>query len=131
MRPRRTSSRIAQSTALVVLACCLGWSIPALGTGGHPGQLTGAQEAEPQEVKPPAAETPSAIVDGIAWFGTATMDVLVIRPLALVATAVGACLFVPAAAMSVAEGKDSRDQVLSQFVLQSWNYAITRDIGDL
>ncbi|HXK22165.1 MAG TPA: hypothetical protein VMS55_05750 [Myxococcota bacterium] len=79
----------------------------------------------------PANEPQSPIVDGIAWIGTTTMDVLVIRPLALVATAVGACLFVPAAVMGLAEGKDSRDQVLSQFVLQSWNYAISRDLGDL
>jgi hypothetical protein len=62
--------------------------------------------------------------------GDVLMDVLVVRPFAFVGTAVGAILFVPAAALASPGGMDKIETALDQFVLVPWEYAAERPLGE-
>jgi hypothetical protein len=62
--------------------------------------------------------------------GDVIMDVLVVRPFAFVGTAVGAILFVPAAALTSPGGMSAIRTALDQFVLVPWEYAAERPLGE-
>jgi hypothetical protein len=64
------------------------------------------------------------------YTGDVLMDVLVVRPFAFIGTAVGAILFVPAAALTSPGGMDSIQTALDQFVLVPWEYAAERPLGE-
>ncbi len=64
--------------------------------------------------------------------GTAVVvDLLIIRPLAVVATCVGLGLFVPAALLSMADYPDSVEEAWELFVLAQARTVYERPLGDL
>ncbi len=61
---------------------------------------------------------------------SAGFDLLALRPLALVTTAVGACFFAPAALLSAPAGLDRSKDALDLFVLAPWEDLATRPLGE-
>lgn len=57
-------------------------------------------------------------------------DVLVLRPVAAITTAVGAGLFVPAALLSAPNGKDVVEEAWERFVLRPGQQLWERPIGE-
>ena len=60
----------------------------------------------------------------------AIFDVVIIRPLQLGVLMVGAVAFVPVAAMTAANGRDSFDEALEMFVTSPMHDVFQRPLGD-
>lgn len=80
---------------------------------------------------------PMAIADS-GWEGSKTekvlaqtVDVILIRPLAILRTVVGAAAFLPAALLASPGGRAKVEEVYELFVTNSADYAFRRDLGDL
>lgn len=58
------------------------------------------------------------------------IDVMVVRPLATIAVAVGAAFFVPAVILTSPNGKDAMHQALEKFILIPSENAFQRPLGD-
>jgi hypothetical protein len=58
------------------------------------------------------------------------VDLLVIRPCALVTAATGAALFVPAVILSAPNGKDSMTEAYDRFVREPGEYFASRPLGE-
>ena len=112
-------------TATALLASLL-LAAPALADGE-------ATYEDPVEEVPLSKTPPPEATDEEApaiYPGDVIMDVILVRPLAFVATAAGAVLFVPAAALGVAGGKNAIETALDRFILVPWEYAATRPLGE-
>jgi hypothetical protein len=77
--------------------------------------------AQPQE--PIEAPPPNPFVAGF--------DVVILRPLGLVATAVGAVLFVPVALLTAPSGKDGLQSALETLVIVPGRSVFQRPLGEL
>jgi len=64
-----------------------------------------------------------------AFYGSASFDAVVLRPLGFMASLVGAGLFVPAALISVADGRDSLREAWRIFVVEPGKLVYTRPLG--
>jgi hypothetical protein len=73
----------------------------------------------PEQVRPPR---PNPVAAGF--------DVVILRPLGLVATAVGAVLFVPALLLTAPNGLDSVRSALKIFVTEPAKSVFQRPLGD-
>ena len=62
--------------------------------------------------------------------GAAALDVVILRPLGLVATAVGAVCFIPAAFVTAPNGLDSVQMALNFFVSEPAKSVFQRPLGD-
>ena len=76
--------------------------------------------AQAQEQVEPPSPNPMAV----------GFDVVVLRPLGLVATAVGAVLFVPAALLTAPNGRDGVDTALKFFIIEPAKSVFQRPLGD-
>ena len=66
----------------------------------------------------------------VAFYASATFDVLILRPLGVAASVVGAGLFVPAAIVTAPNGLDSIQETWRLFVVTPAEHVYTRPIGD-
>lgn len=81
---------------------------------------------------------PSMAIADFKWEGSTaehvlaqTVDVVLIRPLALLRVAVGAAIFLPAALVTAPGGRTNIEEVYDIFVAESVDYAFRRKLGDL
>lgn len=110
MTPRRNPllrpPRGRWSRAAAALLGCLWLSVPAL------------------------AEEPATVGWPEHFLGDVIVDAVIVRPFAAVGTAVGAILFVPAAALSAPGGMQAIRNAADHFVLIPWDYVVNRPLGE-
>jgi hypothetical protein len=82
-----------------------------------------AQAQEQEEFEP---QPPNPIVAGLGM----GFDVVILRPLGLVAVAVGAVAFVPAALITAPNGRDGIQSALELFVTEPAKNVFQRPLGD-
>ena len=70
------------------------------------------------------------IVAGMVTGLVATFDVVILRPLGLVAMAVGAAAFVPAAFLSAPMGREGFKTSADVFILEPTKHVFQRPLGD-
>ena len=70
------------------------------------------------------------LIAGLLLPANVGFDVVVLRPLGLVATAVGAVLFVPAALLTAPNGRDGVDTALKFFIIEPAKSVFQRPLGD-
>jgi hypothetical protein len=76
------------------------------------------------------AQDPQPVETGYAEYAAAGFDVVIVRPLGLVALAIGAVVFVPAAVITAPNGKDSLRAALEVFVTGPAHHVFQRPLGD-
>lgn len=75
---------------------------------------------------PAAAETKSDPAAAAAF----AFDLVVVRPFGLVATAVGAVMFIPAAILTSPNGRDAIEEAFDVFVAAPGEYIYKRPLGE-
>jgi len=65
-----------------------------------------------------------------AFYASATFDVLILRPLGVVASVIGAGLFIPSALITAPNGLDSVEEAWRMFVITPAEHVYMRPIGD-
>ena len=86
--------------------------------------------AETAQIHAQTYTQPSATKSRSPNIAAAIFDVVIIRPLQLGALVVGAAAFVPVAAISAANGRDSFDAALEIFVTSPMHDVFQRPLGD-
>ena len=110
--------RITRSVRRLIVALLLvGLLLPAPCLGDEPGDT--ATIEEPEEAPAPADDS------GVDWdevgrrvgYGAAVgLDVVIVRPIYVCATIIGAALFVPVFIMSAAGGSEARNEAYDLFI---------------
>ena len=114
------------SRALALLLACAVLHAPA----------SALADGEPTTVVDPTADTvevgPTAGESGGSAFDTGAkiIDAVFVRPFAFLAVGVGAFMLVPAAILSAADGKEARQKAVDVFVLNPWDDATRRGLGE-
>lgn len=65
-----------------------------------------------------------------AYYGNATFDVIVLRPLGFAASLIGFALFIPAAFMTAPGGSEGIEQAWEQFVVTPAEHVYVRPLGE-
>ena len=77
-----------------------------------------------------AAPVPARAAPDVAFYAAATFDVVILRPLGVVSTLIGAALFIPATVVTAPNGIDSIQEAWRLFVVAPAERVYTRPIGD-
>jgi len=91
--------------------------------------------ADPQPTSTPAAELDAGspgpgLANQLAGGFAIGFDLVVLRPLGVVATVVGAALFVPVAAISAAGGREALEEAYDLFIAVPAKSVYQRPLGD-
>jgi len=76
------------------------------------------------------AQEPEPFESGFVKYAAASFDVLILRPFGLAALAVGTAAFIPAALLTVPNGKDGLRAASELFVLGPAENVFQRPLGD-
>jgi hypothetical protein len=74
--------------------------------------------------------TPAQAAGVAEQIANTSFDVVILRPLGICATAVGAALFLPAVVVTLPNGKAGIDQAWERFVLAPVESTFTRKLGE-
>ena len=66
----------------------------------------------------------------VAFYVSATFDVVILRPLGFAASVIGAGLFIPAALLTAPNGRDGIEEAWRVFVVIPAEHVYMRPIGD-
>jgi hypothetical protein len=89
-----------------------------------------AAEDEGDEAKPPPAPIERHWYDEVMRQTDIGVDLLVVRPCALLTFVAGAMLFVPASLMTAPNGWDSEKEAWQRFVIEPGEYFYSRPLGE-
>jgi hypothetical protein len=116
--------RIRSNPALTALASLVTGLLLAAGAG-----------AQTQAAAAPAPPAPPIVSDTLepaveTSRGAKAFDALVLRPLGFAALPIGVAFFIPAAAITAPNGRESVEQALELFVTTPANYVFSRPLGE-